>query len=42
MKYDLSIKSIYDLFSKYDNEIIKMILEISVDNEPSSISILMK
>ena len=42
MKYDLSIKSIYDLFSKYDNEIIKMILEISIDNEPSSISILMK
>lgn len=42
MKYNLSVKSIYELFGKYDKEIVKMVLDISKITEPNSINLLIR
>ncbi len=42
MKYNLSVKSIYELLGKYDKEIVKMVLDISKITEPNSISLLIR
>ena len=42
MKYDITIKSIYELFSKYDKSIVEMVLGVLKKTEPISFSILTK
>lgn len=42
MKYDITIKSIYELFFKYDKSIVEMVLGVLKKTEPISFSILTK